>query len=91
MGWNGVMFAELALQVPPAQMARVSGATQFFTFGGGMLGPLVFGESIRAGLGYPLGFALLALAPAAAGLALLRQPPARRDGAAPHQAGVKIG
>lgn len=91
MGWNGVVFAELALHVPPAQMARISGATQFFTFGGGMLGPLVFGESIRAGLGYPLGFAALALAPAAAGLLLLRQPPTRAEGRARHQAGVKIG
>ena len=66
MGWNGVFFAELANRVPREDMARISGATQFFTFGGGMLGPLLFGEALRAGAGWPLAYAALALVPAAA-------------------------
>ncbi|MDP3084296.1 MAG: MFS transporter, partial [Rubrivivax sp.] len=72
MGWNGVFFAELAAQVPRQDMARVSGATQFFTFGGGMIGPLLFGESVRAGASYAQGYAVLALVPALAALALWR-------------------
>lgn len=73
MGWNGVFFTELALHVKPTDIARIAGATQFFTFGGGMLGPLVFGESVRAGAGYGVALAVLALAPLAAGLAMLAQ------------------
>lgn len=72
MGWNGVFFAELANRVPREDMARVSGATQFFTFGGGMLGPLLFGESIRAGGSYAMAYAALALVPAAAALMMWR-------------------
>jgi MFS family permease len=63
MGWNGVFFADLAQRVAREDMARVSGATQFFTFAGGMLGPLLFGEALRAGAGYALGYAALALVP----------------------------
>lgn len=72
MGWNGVFFAELAQHVRRDEMARISGATQFFTFAGGMLGPLVFGEMLRAGVGYPLAFVLLALVPAAAAWGMRR-------------------
>lgn len=75
MGWNGVFFADLAQRVPREQIARISGATQFFTFAGGMLGPLLFGEVVRAGSGWPLGYALLAAVPCAAALALLRPLP----------------
>lgn len=77
MGWNGVFFAELANRVAREDMARVSGATQFFTFTGGMLGPLLFGESIRAGGSYALAYAVLALIPAAAAFAMWRALPAR--------------
>lgn len=70
MGWNGVFFAELARRVPRDQMARISGATQFFTFAGGMVGPLLFGEALRAGAGYPLAYGVLALVPAAAAVGL---------------------
>ena len=47
-------------------MARISGATQFFTFAGGMLGPLLFGEALRAGAGWPAAYLALALVPASA-------------------------
>lgn len=72
MGWNGVYFAELGRRVPRDELARVSGATQFFTFFGGMLFPLLFGEIVRHGGSYALAYGVLAIAPAAAGLAMLR-------------------
>lgn len=72
MGWNGVFFGALAQRVPREQMAGVSGAAQFFTFGGGMIGPLLFGEAVRAGAGYAAAYAALALIPAAAAAALAR-------------------
>lgn len=71
MGWNGVFFAALSHRVERQDMARVSGATQFFTFGGGMLGPLAFGELVRVG-GYSAAYMALAVAPAAAALVLAR-------------------
>ena len=72
MGWNGVFFAALAQRVPRQDIARVSGATQFFTFGGGMIGPLVFGEALRAGAGYAAAWTVLALIPLAAAATLAR-------------------
>lgn len=72
MGWNGVFFAELARLAPRDQVARLSGATQFFTFSGSMTGPVVFSELLRQGGSYSLGYALVAVLPALAGLALLR-------------------
>lgn len=76
MGWNGVFFAELSRRVPREALARVSGATQFFTFAGGMLGPLTFGEALRAGASYPLAWGLLALIPAAMAWGLRSSEPA---------------
>lgn len=70
MGWNGVFIAALAQRVPRQEMARFSGATQFFTFTGGMAGPLLFGEALRAGAGYALTYLVLAAVPAAAALSL---------------------
>jgi MFS family permease len=72
MGWNGVFYGALAQHVPRAEMAAVAGAAQFFTFGGAMLGPLLFGEAVRAGAEYPLAWAALALVPAVAATALAR-------------------
>jgi len=71
MGWNGVFFAALSHRVDRQDMARVSGATQFFTFGGGMLGPLAFGEVVRAG-GYGAAYVALAVVPAVAAVVLAR-------------------
>lgn len=72
MGWNGVFFAELSHRVPSKDIARVAGATQFFTFTGGMLGPLLFGESLRAGNSYSMAYAVLALVPAWAAWSLFK-------------------
>jgi len=72
MGWNGVFFAAQAQQVPREDLPRISGATQFFTFGGGMAGPLLFGEAVRAGAGWGWGFMAVALVPALAAWNLAR-------------------
>jgi hypothetical protein len=37
-----------------------------------MLGPLLFGEAVRAGAGYPLAWVVVALIPATAAAALAR-------------------
>ena len=79
MGWNGVFFAELARCVPAPEIAPVAGATQFFTFAGGMLGPLLFGEALRAGSGWPWAWCALAVAPASAAVMMM----ARGRGASP--------
>jgi MFS family permease len=73
MGWNGLFFGALAQRVPREGLARVSGATQFYTFVGGMLGPLVFGEAVRAGAAWAACYAAFALVPAAAALWLARE------------------
>ncbi len=72
MGWNGVYFAELARTAAQrADVATVAGASQFFTFAGSMSGPVLFAGVIRAGGSYSLGYALFALLPATAGIAIL--------------------
>lgn len=79
MGWNGLFFGALAQRVPREDLARVSGATQFYTFAGGMLGPLVFGEAVRSGAAWAGVYAAFALVPAAAALWLARVLSARRS------------
>lgn len=74
MGWNGVFFAELTRTAAKrADLATVAGASQFFTFAGSMSGPVLFSEIVRAGGSYSLGFALLAMLPATAGVVMLRE------------------
>lgn len=77
MGWNGVFFAELARRCAPAELATVAGATQFFTFGGSMAGPVVYGEILRLGGSYSTAYLALAALPIVAGAAMLRPTPGR--------------
>ena len=79
MGWNGVFYGALTQLVARAEVAGISGAAQFFTFAGGMLGPLLFGEAVRAGAGYPLAWVVVALIPATAAAALARALRRARD------------
>lgn len=74
MGWNGVFFAALVRSVPRERLAVVSGATQFFTFAGGMVGPFVFAQFVSAGGSYAQGMALAAVVPVLIGIATLRLP-----------------
>lgn len=77
MGWNGVFFAELARHEGRADLATLAGGTQFFTFSGGMIGPVLVGEFISYGGSYSLAYALIAIAPALAGITMLRNSPPR--------------
>ncbi len=56
IGWNGVQLAELARNAPTGQAATVTGAANFVTFGGVVVGPPSF--ALLAGLtgSYRLGF-----------------------------------
>ena len=71
VAWNGVFFAELARRSPVQQLASNTGGVQFMTFTGAMLGPVVFGASVAAGLDYSMSYALLAILPLVAGVTLL--------------------
>lgn len=72
VAWNGVFFADLVRQVPPEQIARTTGATQFMTFCGGMSGSGLFAAAVGMAGGYGRVFCVLAVLPAVAGVVLLR-------------------
>jgi hypothetical protein len=42
LGWNGVQLSELARRAPPGTAGAVTGARGFVSFGGVVVGPLVF-------------------------------------------------
>jgi MFS family permease len=71
VGWNGVFLAEVARCAPAGQVGTATGGTQFFTFGGAMVGPPVFTALVSATGTYALGFAFFALVPLAIALRLL--------------------
>ena len=72
MGWNGVFFSALVRSVPTHRLADISGATQFLTFTGGMLGPFAASQMIGLGGSYALAIAAAALPPAALAWLALR-------------------
>jgi len=65
-------IAELAHRAPPGQIAQANGGTQFITFFGGMVGPVLFGLGVSTSGSYSLPLAFCSLLPAAAGLSFLR-------------------
>lgn len=71
VAWNGVFFAEVSHRSPPDQIAQVNGGTQFVTFCGAMLGPILFGVGVGAGLDYRIAIACCGILPLAAGGGLL--------------------
>ena len=58
IGWNGVYMAEVARIAPPGTTAATTGASLFFAYLGGMVGPAVFASIVVATGSYPTGFAL---------------------------------
>ncbi|MBN9427307.1 MAG: MFS transporter [Burkholderiales bacterium] len=72
MAWNGVFFVELARHSGKHDMTRMAGATQVFTFGGGMVMPVVFGQMVRISGSYATAYLLLAALPTVAALAMWR-------------------
>lgn len=71
VGWNGVFLAEVARLAPEGRVAMITGGTQFYTFGGVLVGPPVFGTVVSATGSYAAGFALVAVLPAVIGVRLL--------------------
>lgn len=60
VGWNGVMLAELSRLSPAGQAVSATGGSLFFTFGGVMVGPALFGAWVTSTGSYPSGFLILA-------------------------------
>jgi MFS family permease len=85
-GWNGVFFAELVRNVRREDMAATAGGTQFFTFAGGMAGPLLFSQLVRWTDSYASGYLLLAAVSALAAAGMLL--PVRRQSAVVGPAGT---
>ena len=58
IGWNGVYMAEIARIAPPGTTAATTGASLFFAYLGGMVGPAAFASIVVSTGSYPAGFAL---------------------------------
>ena len=72
LGWNGFFLAEVARQAPDGMAGRATGAILSCLFAGVVVGPPVFGSLASATGSYSLAFAVVAAAPLAATLVLLR-------------------
>ncbi len=83
VGWNGVFFAGVAQHAPPQEIAMITGGTQFLTFGGAMISPLIFAAGVTAFKSYSQTYLLFALAPLAMGIWLLLEEKRRRDSHSP--------
>jgi MFS family permease len=71
VGWNGVFFAGIAQLVPSHEIAMVTGGTQFLTFGGAMISPLIFAAGVTTLESYSQTYLFFAIAPLAMGIWLL--------------------
>jgi MFS family permease len=71
VGWNGVYLAEVARVAPAGQAGTATGGTQFFTFGGALLGPPAFAALVSLTGSYSWGFAFFAVVPLVIALRLL--------------------
>ena len=77
IGWNGVQISEVTRRAPPGKAALATGGSGFITFGGVMIGPMIFGGLAAMTGGYRVGFALCATVSAVAALFLLRNGASR--------------
>ncbi len=71
IGWNGVQISELARRAPAGTAASVTGASGFITFGGVMVGPMLFAAVAGTAGGYRTGFAACAALAGITGATLL--------------------
>ena len=78
IGWNGVQLSELARRSPPGMAAAITGASGFISFGGVMLGPVLFAALGGVTGSYRTGFAMCALVSGATAAVIgMRQARAR--------------
>ncbi len=73
IGWNGVQLAELARNAPRGQAATVTGAANFVTFAGVVVGPPAFAVLSALAQSYRVGFQVFGTLSAICGLWLLWQ------------------
>jgi len=73
IGWNGVQLSELARRAPAGSAGAVTGASGFVTFGGVVLGPLVYAALSGLTGSYRTGFLVSAVVSGIAAGALLRR------------------
>ena len=73
IGWNGVQLAELARNAPVGQAATVTGAANFVTFAGVVVGPPTFAVLSALTESYRIGFGAFGTLSALCGLWLLWQ------------------
>jgi len=71
IGWNGVQLAEVARHAPAGQEGTITGAANFVTFAGVLVGPPVFAAIAALTNGYRVGFAVFGGLSLLCGLALL--------------------
>ena len=74
IGWNGVQLAEIARHAPRGQVGTITGATNFVTFGGVVVGPPAFALISALASGYRVGFATFGSLSIGFGLWLLVRP-----------------
>ena len=82
VAWNGVYFSEVARGVPREQVGQAAGGALFFSFLGGITGPALFTLFAPGPSSYALGFGLIGLTAAFAGVRLIvraRYLPVGRD------------
>jgi MFS family permease len=72
IGWNGVFLAEVARRAPVGKAVEATGGALFFTYFGVLVAPPLFGIAVENGLGYPLAYSFLAVAPLVCGALLWR-------------------
>jgi MFS family permease len=75
VGWNGVYLAEVARVAPAGQVGTATGGTQFFTFGGALVGPPIFAALVSLTGSYSWAFAFFAVVPLVIALRLLSARP----------------
>lgn len=74
IAWNGVHFAEVTRRAPSDQAGSANAGVQFYTFGGALLGPIVFSPLVSLTGSYAISFAITAVLPLIVGLRLLLKP-----------------
>jgi MFS family permease len=73
IGWNGVQISEVARRSPAGATASMTGASGFITFGGVMIGPMLFAAIVGASGGYRPAFLACAALSGLATVFLLRR------------------
>ena len=73
IGWNGVQLSEIARRAPAGAASSTIGASGFITFGGVMLGPVLFAMMVGAAGGYRAAFFACAAVSGIATAFLLRR------------------